>query len=179
MAGAQPRIVLGRYIAKAGEGSSADSPASPCLSCSSMWLTPRASSLAPGTALWACLTPQAIPGVLVSRGISLAERERLGAPLQRLGIPGYPHESQGPVGLDDLSEQPRSVGLLPGPSQMKTFACASNRHAGGPLASLCFGKKADTRKPTPEEEQLVILVVERAATAVWRQALSSPASRMP
>ncbi len=103
---------------------------------------------------------------LVTHGLTVEERERIGHYPHGIGLLGHIIEADGPLRLADLTQHPAAVGFPPNHPTMKTFIGCAIRDADGPLGSILLSEKAEGEEFTEEDESLLALLGGHAAAAV-------------
>ena len=99
-------------------------------------------------------------------GISQADRARIGELPDGLGILGLLTEIQRPLRLADLTSHPRAIGFPPHHPSMRTFLGAPIRFGEECLGTIYLTEKAGGVEFTEEDENLLLLLVSHAASAI-------------
>jgi signal transduction histidine kinase len=102
----------------------------------------------------------------VTHGLSEADRDRIGAPPEGLGILGWLRDLDEPLRLGDLAAHPRSVGFPQDHPRMKTFLGAPIRYVDQKLGNIYLTDKERGEDFTPEDESLLVLFAAQAAMAI-------------
>lgn len=102
----------------------------------------------------------------VTRGITEAERERVGGIPQGKGLLGLLQTVQKPLRLSDLSTHPQSVDFPPHHPAMKSFLGAPIRDEEEHLGNLYLTEKDGAIEFTEEDEDLIVMFASQAAMAI-------------
>ena len=109
---------------------------------------------------------------------SIAEtQEAIGDPPRGRGILGALIEDAKPLRLDDLADDPRSVGFPPNHPPMRSFLGVPILLRGVAYGNLYLTEKADGAPFTDEDEELTTLLSSQAAVAIENARLYEAATR--
>ena len=103
---------------------------------------------------------------LITSGITLEERRRLGDLPKGLGLLKYLNEIEEPLRLSDIASHTRSVGFPRGHPPMKTFLGTPVRHLGERVGNIYLTEKEGGREFTREDEETVVMFASLAAIAI-------------
>jgi len=113
----------------------------------------------------------------VVTGIDPQTQEAIGDVPRGRGILGALIEDAKPLRLDDLTEDPRSVGFPPHHPQMRSFLGVPILLRGVAYGNLYLTEKADGAPFTDEDEELTTLLSSQAAVAIENARLYEAATR--
>ncbi len=116
-------------------------------------------------------------GDLITSGITLEERLRLGDPPKGLGLLGFLNEIEGPLRLADISGHPSSVGFPENHPPMKTFLGSPLRFQGERIGNIYLTEKKGGGEFSQEDEELLVMFAAHAAVAIANSRLLSEAQR--
>ena len=103
---------------------------------------------------------------IVTSGITLEERSRLGDLPTGLGLLQHLNEIEGSLRLADISTHPRSVGFPPGHLRMKTFLGTPIRYQRQRFGNIYLTVKEGGREFQPEDEEILELFASQAAIVI-------------
>ena len=112
----------------------------------------------------------------LTHGISPEERERIGALPKGHGILGVLIADPRPLRLDDLHQDPRSVGFPPNHPPMHTFLGAPLRSRGQVFGNLYLTEKQGGGEFTAEDEETLVLLAAHAGAAIENAHLAEAAA---
>ena len=121
-------------------------------------------------------TGQALERFIVT-GIDPETQEAIGDPPRGRGILGALIEDAKPLRLDNLTEDPRSVGFPPNHPPMRSFLGVPILLRGVAYGNLYLTEKADGAPFTEEDEELTTLLSSQAAVAIENARLYEAATR--
>jgi len=113
----------------------------------------------------------------VVTGIDPQTQEAIGDVPRGRGILGALIEDAKPLRLDDLTEDPRSVGFPPHHPQMRSFLGVPILLRGVAYGNLYLTEKAEGAPFTDEDEELTTLLSSQAAVAIENARLYEAATR--
>ncbi|MFL5944034.1 MAG: GAF domain-containing protein [Gaiellaceae bacterium] len=113
----------------------------------------------------------------VTYGMTPEVQTEIGDPPHGRGILGVLIHDARPLRLQDLGEDPRSVGFPPGHPPMRTFLGAPILLRGVAYGNLYLTEKEGGEQFTDEDEDLVTLLAAQAAVAVENARLYESATR--
>src|SRR6476661_6618208 len=113
----------------------------------------------------------------VVTGIDPETQEAIGDVPRGRGILGALIEDAKPLRLDDLTEDPRSVGFPPHHPPMRSFLGVPILLRGVAYGNLYLTEKADGAPFTDEDEELTTLLSSQAAVAIENARLYEAATR--
>ena len=119
---------------------------------------------------------QALERFIVT-GIDPETQEAIGDPPRGRGILGALIEDAKPLRLDNLTEDPRSVGFPPNHPPMRSFLGVPILLRGVAYGNLYLTEKADSAPFTEEDEELTTLLSSQAAVAIENARLYEAATR--
>lgn len=102
----------------------------------------------------------------VHHGLDAAAVAGIGDLPQGRGLLGEVTVAGGPIRLDDIGEDPRSVGFPPGHPPMLTFLGVPVRTGSRRFGNLYLTEKADGARFDEEDERLVVSLAAFAAAAI-------------
>jgi signal transduction histidine kinase len=102
----------------------------------------------------------------LTHGISVETRATIGSLPRGLGILGALIDDAVPLRLNDLAEDPRSVGFPPGHPPMKTFLGVPIVLRGIAYGNLYLTEKSGGEEFTAEDEELIGLLAVQAGVAI-------------
>ena len=103
---------------------------------------------------------------LMTSGITLEERGRLGDLPKGLGLLQYLNEIEGPLRLADIGTHPRSVGFPEGHPPMKTFLGTPVLHLGERLGNIYLTEKEGGREFSLEDQETLVMFASQAGMAI-------------
>ena len=103
---------------------------------------------------------------LMTSGITLEERGRLGDLPKGLGLLQYLNEIEGPLRLADIGTHPRSVGFPEGHPPMKTFLGTPVLHLGERLGNIYLTEKEGGLEFSLEDEETLVMFASQAGMAI-------------
>jgi signal transduction histidine kinase len=113
----------------------------------------------------------------VTTGIGPEERATIGDLPTGRGILGALIRDARPLRLDDLSQDPRSVGFPPNHPPMKSFLGVPILLRGAAFGNLYLTEKLDGAPYTAEDEDLAVLLAAQAGTAIENARLYEASTR--
>ena len=122
------------------------------------------------------LTGQALERFIVT-GIDPEPQEAIGELPRGRGILGALIEDAKPLRLDNLADDPRSVGFPPNHPPMRSFLGVPILLRGVAYGNLYLTEKADGAPFTDEDEELTTLLSSQAAVAIENARLYEAATR--
>jgi signal transduction histidine kinase len=102
----------------------------------------------------------------ITVGVDEATRTTIGDPPHGRGILGVLIRDRETLRLEDLSQDPRSVGFPPGHPPMRTFLGVPVRLRGAVFGNLYLTEKEGGEQFTAEDEEIVQLLAAQAAVAI-------------
>ncbi len=103
---------------------------------------------------------------LLTSGMTLEERKRIGSLPSGAGILGYLNEIREPLRLTDLTQHSRSVGFPKNHPTMKTFLGAPIRHFGETVGNIYLTEKEGGIEFTLEDQESLVMFASQAAIAI-------------
>jgi signal transduction histidine kinase len=102
----------------------------------------------------------------ITSGMDAEEMRRIGTEPRGLGLLGAVLESDVPIRLDDLSQDPRSAGFCPHHPPMKRFLGVPIISHGERLGNLYLTDPLDGEPFSEDDERLIVLLANHAAVAI-------------
>ncbi len=102
----------------------------------------------------------------ITVGVDEATRATIGDPPRGRGILGVLIREHKALRLEDLSQDPRSVGFPPGHPPMRSFLGVPIRLRGAVFGNLYLTEKEDGEPFSAEDEEIVQLLAAQAAVAI-------------
>lgn len=102
----------------------------------------------------------------IAHGVSASERQAIGRLPRGLGLLGTLIADPRPLRIDDLAEDPRSVGFPPGHPRMRTFLGAPIVVRGEAWGNLYLCDKSGDQPFTADDEEAVVVLAEWAAISL-------------
>lgn len=102
----------------------------------------------------------------VTTGISPEDRRAIGDPPVGKGVLGLLIEEAKPIRIEDLTRDPRSVGVPPSHPQMHSFLGAPVEARGRVFGNIYLSEKRDLGGFTDEDERALVVLATQAGVAI-------------